>query len=39
MRALRVGEDCMDIELRRHEHDVSVNVLRKEGNARLVITL
>ena len=39
VRALRVGEDCMDIELRRHEHDVSVNVLRKEGNARLVITL
>lgn len=39
LRSLRVGEDCMDIGLRRHEHDVSVNVLRKEGNARLVITL
>ncbi|HET9664735.1 MAG TPA: amylo-alpha-1,6-glucosidase, partial [Burkholderiales bacterium] len=39
LRSLRVGEDCMDIELCRHQHDVSVNVLRREGNARLVITL
>lgn len=39
LRSVRVGEDCIDIGLRRHEHDVSVNVLRKEGNARLIITL
>jgi glycogen debranching enzyme len=39
LRSVRVGEDCIDIGLCRHEHDVSVNVLRKEGNARLVITL
>ena len=39
LRALRVGEDCLDIELKRHAHDVSVNVLRQEQHARLVITL
>jgi len=39
LRRVRVGADCLDIELKRHEHDVSVNVLRREGNARIVITL
>jgi glycogen debranching enzyme len=39
LRSLRVGEDCLDIELCRHEHDVSVNVLHRVGNARLSITL
>jgi glycogen debranching enzyme len=33
---LRVGKGSVDIELIRHEHTVSVNVLRKKGNVQIV---
>lgn len=39
LRSLCIGGGRMDIQLRRHAHDVAVNVLKKEGDARVGITL
>jgi hypothetical protein len=39
IRGLRVGDSCFDVMLRRHGGDVSVNVLRRLGKGRVVITL
>ena len=39
IRGLRFGDGWMDILLRRHESDVSVNVVNKEGDGRVTIIL
>jgi glycogen debranching enzyme len=39
IRSLRIGESRMDVVLRRHGADVSVNVLDREGDARVDVTL
>ncbi|MCZ6775357.1 MAG: amylo-alpha-1,6-glucosidase [Ignavibacteria bacterium] len=35
---LKVGSACVDIELKRHEQDVGVNVRRREGDIEVVVT-
>ena len=39
IRALSIGGSRMDILLRKHEADVAVNVLHREGKGRVAITL
>jgi glycogen debranching enzyme len=39
IRSLRIGESRMDVMLRRHGAEVSVNVLDREGDARVSVTL
>jgi glycogen debranching enzyme len=39
IRQLRVGNSCFDIMLRRYGADVSVNVLKRQGDGRVAITL
>ena len=39
IRALSIGDSRMDILLRKHEADVAVNVLHREGKGRIAITL
>ncbi|MFQ5973763.1 MAG: glycogen debranching N-terminal domain-containing protein [Alphaproteobacteria bacterium] len=39
LRSLRIGDTCMDVMLRRHNSDVTVNVLEKHGGGRVAITL
>jgi hypothetical protein len=34
---LRVGDGCLDLQLERHAHDVSITVLNKEGRVEVVI--
>ncbi len=38
IRDLKVGEATVDLQFERHEHNVSVNVLRREGRLRTVVT-
>ena len=35
---LRIGNAAVDLSLERHAHDVSVNVLRREGRVEIVVT-
>ncbi|MGH8480161.1 MAG: hypothetical protein ACREXK_11440 [Gammaproteobacteria bacterium] len=37
IRDLRVGDSVLDIRVRRHGYDVSVNVLRKQGDVVIVV--
>ena len=39
IRGLRVGDSRFDVMLRRHDRDVSVNVLERLGKGRVVTTL
>ena len=39
IRSLRIGQSRMDIVLRRHGSDVTVNILEKEGEGRVSVTL
>jgi glycogen debranching enzyme len=39
IRQLRIGGSCFDIMIRRSGADVSVNVLKRQGDGRVVITL
>jgi glycogen debranching enzyme len=39
IRNLRIGDACVDLVLRRHEQDVAVNVLRKEGDITVSIVV
>ncbi|MCH7711795.1 MAG: amylo-alpha-1,6-glucosidase, partial [Proteobacteria bacterium] len=39
IRSLRIGQSRMDIMLRRHGSDVTVNILEKEGEGRVSVTL
>jgi len=38
VRGLRIGQATIDLMLDRHEHDVGVNVLRREGEVRVVLS-
>jgi hypothetical protein len=35
IKQLRMNEASLDLVLRRHDHDVGIEVLRKEGEARI----
>ena len=37
LRRLRLGEASADLVLRRHDKDVAVNVIRREGDMRIVV--
>jgi glycogen debranching enzyme len=39
LRSLRLGSARFDLQLRRHARDVTVNLIEKEGDARVTITL
>ncbi|NIR61431.1 MAG: amylo-alpha-1,6-glucosidase [Gammaproteobacteria bacterium] len=39
IRNLRLGEAVVDLVLKRHQQDVSVNVLRKRGDLRVAVTV
>jgi len=36
---LEVGDATVDLLLRRHEHDVGVNVLRRDGDVQLMVVM
>ncbi|MGE5469518.1 MAG: glycogen debranching N-terminal domain-containing protein [Bacteroidota bacterium] len=39
IRELRIGDAVIDLSFERHEHDVGVNVLRKEGDVKISVFL
>jgi hypothetical protein len=39
LRGVRIGASCFEIMLRRHGTEVAVNVLERDGDGRVAITL
>jgi glycogen debranching enzyme len=38
LRALRVGNAQVDLDIRRHERDVEINVVNRQGNVQVIVT-
>jgi glycogen debranching enzyme len=38
LRGLRVGAAQLDLDIRRHERDVEINVVNRQGNVQVIVT-